>query len=142
MIGCCLPEELRQLESGTNIKKEQFGGQIIQKNLFRFNSSGIRVIGINPNTIVIQNNVFQDNFHGLTINGSNVWVQGNRFYKLATEKIPIDGAMDNAIGILPFSTMFSPDDLPELNEDCQNIEIIGNTIENIDNAIRISDSKL
>jgi hypothetical protein len=142
MIGCCLPEEMRQLESGSNIKKEQFGGHIIQKNIFRFNSSGIRVIGINPHTVVIRNNIFQDNFHGITINGSNVWVQENRFYKSEPEKIPIDGTIDNAIGILPFHTMFSSGNIPELNEDCQNIEVIGNTIENIDNAIRISDSNL
>lgn len=142
MIGCCLPEDLEQLESGSNIKEEQFGGHIIQNNTFRFNSSGIRVIGINPNTVIIRNNVFQDNFHGLTINGSNVLVQGNRFYSSEPEKIPIDGAIDNAIGILPFATMFPPDVLPETDEDCKNIEITGNTIEYIRNDIRISDTDL
>jgi len=48
--------------------------------------------------------------------------------------------VDNAIGILPFATMFPPDDQYELNQDCEQIEVVGNTIENINNDIRISDS--
>jgi len=142
MIGCCLPNNMEQLENGTNIKKEQLGGHLIQNNIFRFNSTGIRVIGINPKRVVIRDNAFQDNFHGLTINGSNVKVEKNRFHKSNPEKTPVDGAIDNAIGILPFSTMFPPEKLPELNLDCEKIEIIGNSIENISNDIRISDSNL
>jgi hypothetical protein len=141
MIGCCLPTDIDELESGSNIKESQFGGHIIQRNIFRFNSTGIRVIGINPRTVVIRDNVFQDNFHGLTLNSSNVSVKGNRFYTSNPEKIPIDGAIDNAIGILPFATMFPSDNQPELNHDCEQIEIIGNIIENIKNDIRITDSK-
>lgn len=79
MIGCCLPDNMQQLENGTNIKKQQLGGHLIQNNIFRFNSTGIRVIGINPRKVVIRDNIFQDNFHGLTLNGSNVSVKGNRF---------------------------------------------------------------
>lgn len=142
MIGCCLPDDMKQLESGANIKTEQYGGHLIRNNLFRYNSTGIRVIGINPKTVVIRDNVFQDNYHGLTINGSNVKVQENGFLTLNLKMIPVDGTIDNAIGILPFSTMFPPENKPELNGDCEKIEIIGNTIEKIVNDIRISDSNL
>lgn len=140
MIGCCLPDNLEQLESGSNIKTEHYGGHLIKNNTFRYNSTGIRVIGINPKTVVIRDNIFQDNYHGLTINGSNVRAQGNNFRSLNPELIPIDGAIDNAIGVLPFLTMFPPENQPELNGDCEKIEIIGNTIEKIANDIRISDS--
>ncbi|MFH4966567.1 right-handed parallel beta-helix repeat-containing protein [Gaetbulibacter sp. M240] len=142
MIGCCLPDDLEQLESGANIQIEQYGGHLIKNNLFRYNSTGIRVVGINPNTVVIRDNIFQDNYHGLTINGSNVLVKGNRFYSIEPEKIPIDSAIDNAIGVLPFSSMFPPENQPELNGDCQDIEIIENTIEKIANDIRINDFNL
>ena len=54
----------------------------------------------------------------------------------------MDGTIDNAIGILPFSTMFPPDKTIELDFDCEKIEIIGNTIEDIRNDIRVSDSTL
>ena len=137
MIGCCLPDNMEEMQSDLSIKKEHSGGHIIQNNVFRFNSTGIRVIGVNPNTVLIRNNVFQDNYHGLTINGANVTVEENKFYSSTPDKVPVDGEVGNAIGVLPFSSMFRPGNAPELKQDCFNILIKGNTIENISEDIII-----
>lgn len=141
MVGCCLPVNMEELESGTNIQVEQPGGHIIQNNVFRFNSTGIRVIGLNPAEVEISNNVFQDNFHGLTINGANVHVRNNTFRSVTPINVPVDSYIDNAIGVLPFSSMFNPDNTPDFPNDCTRIEIAENTFESIPNNIRIEDTE-
>lgn len=141
MVGCCLPLNMEELESGSNIKHEQPGGHIIQNNVFRFNSTGIRVIGLNPDMVEISNNVFQDNYHGLTINGANVLVRNNTFRSVTPENVPVDSMIDNAIGVLPFSSMFDPDNIPDLPNDCTHIEITENTIASIPDDIRIGDTE-
>lgn len=138
MIGCCLPESMVELENGTNMKVRQLGGHNIHNNTFQYNSTGIRVVGINPNVVIISNNVFLDNYHGITINGSNVKVERNKFYSINPAKIPIDSVADNAIGINPFTMMFSPDNKPDLKGDCSGNVIIDNYIENLPNDIRVA----
>lgn len=91
---------------------------------------------------MISNNVFQDNYHGLTINGSHVKVMNNIFRTSKPDKIPLDASIDNAIGILPFSSMFPPDNQQDLKFDCSKILIVANTIENIKINIRIADSTI
>lgn len=137
-VGCCFPENMEELRSDLSIKREHSGGHIIQNNTFRFNETGMRVIGVNPKTVIVRNNVFQDNFHGLTINGANVTVEKNKFFALTPDKVPLSNEVNNAIGILPFSSMFKPENALNIKEDCSNIIIKENTIEKFPESVVIT----
>lgn len=138
MIGCCLPSNMEELESGSNIKLNHPGGHTIENNTFRYNSTGIRVIGINSKMVNISSNVFIDNYHGLTINGSKVTVKNNGFYSKDPAKVPLDKESDNAIGITPFFDGLLPQLMSTDENDCSNITIVNNHIENFKNLIRVN----
>lgn len=141
MIGCCLPKDRDEVESGDNLKLNHPGGHLIENNTFRYNSTGIRVFGINSKNVKIINNVFIDNYHGLTINGSNNKVKNNKFYSKNPEKVPLDKKSDNAIGITLFFDGLPPHLMSKDENDCSNNIIENNYIENFKTSIRINGKK-
>ncbi|WP_215226438.1 right-handed parallel beta-helix repeat-containing protein [Echinicola shivajiensis] len=140
-IGCCIPADMEEFDSGLNMKTESYGGHIIESNTFRYNSTGLRATGVSHKPSKVSNNIFIDNYHGLTINGGNVTVEGNQFYSREPEKVPLDGEVHNAILVAPFNMFLPPFIEYENDADCNNNYILNNYIENIPDDIRIIDSK-
>lgn len=141
MIGCCLPKDREEIESGDNITLKHPGGHIIEDNTFRYNSTGIRVFGINSRHVNIVHNIFIDNYHGLTINGSNVRVKNNKFYSKNPGKVPLDHESDNAIGITPFFDGLPPHLMFKDENDCSDNVIEKNYFENFKTTIRVNGKK-
>lgn len=137
-MGCCMPKNMEEFDSGTNLKSLHNGGHIIENNTFRFNPNGLRVTGISSLPTKISNNIFIDNYHGMTINGSNVIVENNEFYARNPEKIPIINENHNAIGVWPYYEGLPPHMLAKEDEnDCTKISILNNYIENYEIGIEV-----
>jgi len=137
-IGCCMPKNMEEAESGSSLTASSFGGHIIENNTFRYNPNGMRFTGISSKPSKISNNIFYDNYHGLTIHGSNVTVENNQFYSKEPEKVPIDHVAHNAIGVWPFK-VWVPENLDIDNEhDCTNNYILNNYIENLEIGIEVN----
>lgn len=136
-IGCCMPKNEEEFDSGLNIKTDSYGGHLIENNTFRYSPNGMRVTGVSSLPTKIINNIFIDNYHGLNINGSNVVVENNQFYSREPEKVPFDQETHNAIGVWPYYEGLPPHLVIEDENDCTNNYILNNYIENYGIGIQV-----
>ncbi|SHO63333.1 NosD domain-containing protein [Algoriphagus zhangzhouensis] len=137
IIGCCMPKNIEEAESGSSFTTTSYGGHIIENNTFRNNPTGIRVTGNSPIPTKISNNIFHDNYHGLTINGGNVTVENNHFFSKEPTNVPIDHVTHNAIGVWPYEEWLTNTEGIEKEKDCTNNYILNNYIENLEIGIEV-----
>jgi len=131
MVGCCFPGSPEELEGGQSFLVRQPGGQTLSGNTFRYNSTGIRVIGSPDERVTITGNRFEDNYHGVTINGSNVTVDGNRFASRQPQRVPILQEAGDAVAITPFSHLLPPPLVRKEHRFCANNLVENNAVERL-----------
>lgn len=100
-IGCCFPKNIEEAEKGGTEQKFQLGGHIIQNNLFKNSSNGIRVIGEAAQRNIFKDNRFINTFHAIVINGSDAEITSNLIHAETPEDIPVTGFAGGAIIIAP-----------------------------------------
>lgn len=100
-IGCCFPKNIEEAEKGGTEQKFQLGGHIIQNNLFKNSSNGIRVIGESAQKNIFKHNRFINTFHAVVINGSDAEITSNLIHAETPEDIPVTGFAGGAIIIAP-----------------------------------------
>lgn len=135
LVGCCFPENMEELEAGNTFLADQPGGQLIENNTFRFCSTGIRVFGRPADSVSIRNNTFSSNYHGVTVNGSGVKIRRNLFEAPDPGMVPLVGYPDNAVGILPFSSLKPGEEHATI---CRENVVEGNTIRDLPVGIYIA----
>jgi CubicO group peptidase (beta-lactamase class C family) len=129
-IGCCFPANLAEMQSsdGPPHRHDQPGGHLIEGNIFRSSSNGMRVVGRSAEPIVIRGNRFINTFHALVINGGTAHFLDNDISTPDPAAVPIMGRNGGAIIVMP--------DAP-VRECGENI-IAGNRILDYADGIRIS----
>jgi len=76
------------------------GGHIIEHNVFRNSSNGVRPVQFSDAPTVIRDNIFINTFHAVSGGGSNIHVTGNRISAPSPADMPVFGLVSFAIAFI------------------------------------------